>query len=183
MPEIRNYETPDEKSWLRCRVLAFLDTCYYDDVWTKRPTDSQIQLVAAEGADVVGILDVCIQDELATIDTVCVHPNHQHRGIGTALLAEGMRRLPATVTTLDAWTREDPDTLAWYRSRGFGESDHYLHVYKGWNEPGGDGWSSPAPLSGPLLAYCQASLEHEAQLRATYERVYVCRRFSQPIMR
>jgi len=27
------------------------------------------------------------------------------------------------------WTRDDPDTLSWYRAMGFAESDHYLHVY------------------------------------------------------
>lgn len=183
MPEIRNYEPIDQPSWLRCRVLSFLDTCYYDDVWTSRPTDSQIQLVAVNGDIVIGILDICIDDELATIDTVCVHPDHQHEGIGTALLVEAVRRLSPTVTTLDAWTREDPDTLTWYRSRGFTESDHYLHVYKGWDEPADDGWASPSPLSKPLMAYCQASMAHEAQLRAAYRRVYVCRRFSKTITR
>jgi hypothetical protein len=35
----------------------------------------------------------------------------------------------AGAAALDAWTRDDPDTLAWYRSMGFTESDHYLHVY------------------------------------------------------
>lgn len=183
VPEIRNYEPTDEQSWLRCRVLSFLHTCYYDDVWTSRPTDSQIQLVAVEGGTVVGILDIAIADELATIDTVCVHPDHQHQGIGTALLAEALRRLPPAVTTLDAWTREDPDTLAWYRSRGFIESDHYLHAYKGWNDPTTDGWAAPPPLSMPLMAYCQAAMAYEAQLRAAYQRVYVCRRFSQTITR
>lgn len=183
MPEIRNYQPADEKSWLRCRVLSFLDTNYYDDVWTSRPADSQIQLVAVNGHEVVGIIDVSLQGELATIDTICVHPDHRREGVGTALLGAALRQLPDSITTLDAWTREDPDTLAWYRSRGFTESDHYLHVYKSWQEPAGEGWSSPAPLSLPLTAYCQSSMEHEAQVRSTFERVYVCRRFSQPVTR
>ncbi len=36
---IRDYRTSDETSWLRCRVLAFLDTAYYDDVWTAKPSE------------------------------------------------------------------------------------------------------------------------------------------------
>ena len=28
---IRDYEPADEEAWLRCRVLAFLHTAYYDD--------------------------------------------------------------------------------------------------------------------------------------------------------
>lgn len=31
--QIRDYRDPDEASWLRCRVLGFLDTSYFDDVW------------------------------------------------------------------------------------------------------------------------------------------------------
>lgn len=178
MPEIRNYEPSDERSWLRCRVLAFLDTNYHDDVWTTRPTDSQVQLVAVDRGAVVGICDLVLDGALATIDTICVHPDHQRRGIATDLLHAATARTPEQVTTLDAWTREDPGTLAWYRHHGFTESDHYLHVYKGWDDPPTDGWSAPAPLRGPYLAYCQASIEHEDELRARHHRVYVCRRFS-----
>lgn len=29
---IRNYQENDEKSWIRCRLLAFVDTAYFDDV-------------------------------------------------------------------------------------------------------------------------------------------------------
>jgi hypothetical protein len=32
------------------------------------------------------------------------------------------------MVTLDAWTRDLPGTLRWYRAMGFIESDHYLHV-------------------------------------------------------
>ena len=30
--EIRDYQIEDETSWVRCRVLSFLDTAYYDIV-------------------------------------------------------------------------------------------------------------------------------------------------------
>ncbi|GAA1397463.1 GNAT family N-acetyltransferase [Luteococcus peritonei] len=178
MPMIRNYIPSDEPSWLRCRVLAFLATSYFDDVWTSRPDDSQVQLVAVEGEVVVGILDLCLDGGLATIDTICVHPDHQHRGIGTALLRRALELLPEQIRTLDAWTRDDADTLRWYRSRGFTESEHYLHVHKAWDEPAGQGWTAPAPLSAPVTAFCHAPLEHEAELRRAHRRVHVCRRFS-----
>lgn len=29
---IRDYQNTDEQAWLRCRVLAFLNTAYYDTV-------------------------------------------------------------------------------------------------------------------------------------------------------
>jgi ribosomal protein S18 acetylase RimI-like enzyme len=141
-----------------------------------------IELVAVDGHQVIGILDVEIGDELATIDTIAVHPDHQRRGIGTALLHEAERRLRAfeAVTTLDAWTREDPQALGWYRSRGFAESEHYLHVYKGNFEPA-DGWGSPKHLSRPVMAFAHAALEYEDELRERFARVYVCRRFSRPV--
>lgn len=124
-----------------------------------------------------GLIDLEIDQELATIDTIAVHPDHQGQGIGTALLDAAIALLPSTIELLDAWTREDESTLAWYRSRGFAESDHYLHVYKGWDETD-DGWVSPPPLTRPVMAFCHAAIEHEAELRARFARVYVCRRFS-----
>lgn len=177
---LRNYEPADETSWLRCRALSFLTSCYYDDVWTRRPDDPVVQIVATEGDTVVGILDIEIEGNLATIDTVAAHPDHQGQGIASALLTRALRELPDTVTTLDAWTREDTPALAWYRARGFAESEHYLHVYKHWDESS-VGWASPTPLSSPVTAFCHAILEHEAELRARHSRVYVCRRFSRSV--
>ncbi len=79
---------------------------------------------------VVGIMDTTVEDDLATIDTVAVHPDHQRHDLGNRLLSRTRARVRALgLTTLDAWTRDDPDTLAWYRAVGFTESDHYLHVY------------------------------------------------------
>ncbi|MFI9555284.1 GNAT family N-acetyltransferase [Nonomuraea endophytica] len=131
---LRDYARADEPSWLRCRVLAFLSTAYFDDVAPAKPlvTAPGFELVAVDRrATVLGLMDVAVEGELATIETVAVHPDHQHAGIGRALLEQAMTRvrtMPA-VTTLDAWTRDDPDALRWYRAMGFRESDHYLHVY------------------------------------------------------
>lgn len=173
---IRTYEPPDEQSWLRCRTLSFLSTCYYDDVWTERPESPAVQLVAVDRDTVVGVFDVEIEADLATIDTVAVHPDYQHKGIATSLLSRARSELPHTVAALDAWTREDEPALAWYRAHGFQESDHYLHVYKHWSESDED-WASPALLSPPVTAFCHASIDDEASIRARFARVYVCRRF------
>ena len=130
---IREYRPADETSWLRCRVLSFLSTPYFDDVLRTKPETPApgFALVAnEEHGTVTGIIDVTVEDELATIDTVAVHPDHQHQGIGRALLAGARDRVSALgVPTLDAWTRDDPDTLRWYRAMGFTEGEHYLHVY------------------------------------------------------
>lgn len=177
---IRAYLPDDEPSWLRCRVLSFLDTSYYDDVRPRRPPAPAIPLVAIDGAAVVGILDLEVDGPLATIDTLAVHPDHRHRGIGSRLLDRALAALPESVTTLDAWTRDDAPALAWYRSHGFAESDHYLHVHKGWDEPD-DGWASPDGLSSPVTAFCHGVIEDEARMRARFSRVHVCRRFRREV--
>jgi len=74
MFSIRPYEPRDEAEWLQCRLLSFFDTDYYDDVKivkTPLPSDS-IQLVAEQGGRVVGLIDVELGSELATIDSIAV---------------------------------------------------------------------------------------------------------------
>lgn len=185
---IREYTTADETAWLHCRVLSFLHTAYFDDVLRAKP-DGQapgLELVAVDAnGSVVGIMDASIDGALATIDTVAVHPDHQHRGLGRRLLERtrsGAHALGAT--TLDAWTRDDPGTLAWYRAVGFAESDHYLHVYANYytdpDEPGraiGD----PRPGLRPIMAFLHAKVADEEQLRGEFARVHVCRRFAMPV--
>lgn len=87
---IREYTTADETAWLRCRVLAFLHTAYFDDVLRSKP-DGQapgLELVAVDGTgSVVGIMDTSIDGALATIDTVAVHPDPPHE------LPHGIRHL------------------------------------------------------------------------------------------
>lgn len=177
MPIIRAYIPADAQSWLRCRTLSFLPTAYFDDVWQRRPEDPQLQLVADWGGEVVGILDVEIEGELATIDTLATHPDHAGQGIATALLERALALLPASVTTLDAWARDDEAALRWYRSRGFAEYDHYLHVYKQWDDPD-DGFSTPEGAWGLVTAHFHAPLELEERMRARFGRVHVCRRFA-----
>ncbi|MFF7634785.1 GNAT family N-acetyltransferase [Kitasatospora sp. NPDC008050] len=186
---VRPYAPTDETTWLRCRVLSFLDTPYFDDVLRAKPdsTAPGLDLVAVDGnGDVVAIMDTGIEGELATIDTVAVHPDHQRSGLGRLLLDEirvHARQLGAD--TLDAWTRDHPGTLSWYRAMGFAESSHYLHVYANHytapEEPGravaqaGDGLR-------PIAAFLHAKLADEQRLRGEFARVHVCRRFALPLV-
>ncbi|MFJ1910383.1 GNAT family N-acetyltransferase [Streptomyces sp. NPDC088147] len=182
---IRDYTRADEGSWLRCRVLSFLNTAYYDDVDRTKPAIPVpgLELVAVDRTDtVVGIMDTMVVGALATIDTIAVHPDHQHRGLGRALLRRTRSRIRGTaVTTLDAWTRDDPDTLRWYRAMGFEESDHYLHVfahaYTAGDEPD-RAILKPRPGLRLRAAFLHAKLTDEAQLRGEFSRVHVCRRFT-----
>lgn len=178
---VRDYVAGDEPSWLRCRVLSLLGTAFHDSVVAAKPEVSGAELVAVDGALVVGVLDLGVAAGSATIETIAVHPDHRHRGIGGALLSRARARARALgATTLDAWTRDDPPTLRWYRAMGFAESDHYLHVIA-------DHGTSPdeparAAVARPGLrlekAVLHADLADEARLRREFARVHVCRRFS-----
>ncbi|MFJ5197936.1 GNAT family N-acetyltransferase [Streptomyces sp. NPDC088394] len=186
---IREYRPADQVSWLRCRVLSFLNTPYFDDVLTSKPevpAPGFALVVAAELGDIKGIIDITVDDELATIDTVAVHPDYQHQGLGTALLAEARARVSALgVPTLDAWTRDDPATLSWYRARGFTESQHYLHVYANYyadvSEPD-RAISERREGLRPMAAFLHASLENEQAMREQFARVHVCRRFAMDVL-
>jgi N-acetylglutamate synthase-like GNAT family acetyltransferase len=179
---IRDYEPADEQAWLRCRVLSFLSTAYFDDVMpAKKSLELGAELIAQDSDDIVGVLDLSVEGSLATIDTIAVHPDHQWRGIGTALLEQACARAQVLgVTTIEAWTRDDAPTLRWYRSRGFAESDHYLHVYADCYARSGEPADAVqcSPDFDPIKVFLHADLDREAEMRARFTRVHVCRRFS-----
>ncbi|MEJ7647640.1 MAG: N-acetyltransferase [Nakamurella sp.] len=181
---VRPYQPSDEESWLRCRVLSFLHTQYYDDVKTERTLfeDEALCLVAVLPADaggtVVGIIDIELAGVAATIDTIAVHPDHERRGIASRLLEAALPQLISRgVTSLDAWTREDEPANRWYLGRGFRENFSYLHVHLEHTDGDDTGFRSPAGLGAPIKAFAHATLEHEVALRATFRRVYRCRQY------
>ncbi|MGW8846275.1 GNAT family N-acetyltransferase [Streptomyces xiamenensis] len=185
---IRVFTPADETSWLHCRVLAFLRTSYFDDVARAKPTTAAhgLDLVAADAAgNVVGIMDSSIEGDLATMDTAAVHPDHQRSGLARELLErtrDQARSLGAT--TLDAWTRDDPETLSWYRAMGFGESDHYLHIYASHDSDPAEptrALTEARPGLRPLMVFAHAQLSDEERLREEFARVHVCRRFAMPL--
>ncbi|MEU6343244.1 GNAT family N-acetyltransferase [Streptomyces sp. NPDC046977] len=185
---IREYTPADETSWLRCRVVSFLGTAYFDDVRASKeasPT-AALDLIAVDAAGTVaGIMDTTLDGEVATIDTVAIHPDHQRRGLGRRLLALTRDRArQAGASTLDAWTRDDEATLHWYRAMGFAESDHYLHVYASHRSGSGEPDRAIAerrPGLLPMASFSHARLADAALLRGEFDRVHVCRRFSQSL--
>lgn len=177
---VRSYQPSDEGGWLRCRVLSFLDTQYYDDVKPKRTTltEPSIALVAvSEGGEIIGVLDIEIDGSAATIDTIATHPDHRGRGVASALLRAAVESLrEASALTLDAWTREDQAAGRWYQHNDFTEQFRYLHVYVS-DDDDAEGFTTPDGLSQPINAFLHATIEHEQAMRARYRRVYVCRQY------
>ncbi len=58
-----DYKDIDEKEWLRCRLLSFYDSSYYDDVIHKKPVydNELIDLVAEEDGHIVGFIEIEIE--------------------------------------------------------------------------------------------------------------------------
>lgn len=197
---VRPCTPADEEAWLRCRVLSFLHSAYLDDVRTAhsvpapglRPEDSLQWVAEDEAGTTVGVLDLeagaagTAEENLATIDTVAVHPDHRGRGIAGSLLAALLPHLPARVTTLDAWTRDDAAAHAWYRAEGFAVDQVYLHVYADDaldDAAALEGFTTPEGLSVPVKAFLHARLEDETALRRRFRRVHRCHRFVREVAR
>ncbi|OWR32685.1 GNAT family N-acetyltransferase [Saccharibacillus sp. O23] len=140
---IRPYEPADETGWLRCRVLAFLDTAYYDNVLKEKEHYARpsVELVAVENGAVVGLIDleldtqpseVCSNPDMrgAMIWHLAVHPDYRRQGIGRELLFEAMEKARvAGMQYLEAWTRDDRWVRDWYDKMGFELVQSYFQVY------------------------------------------------------
>lgn len=151
--ELRTYRAEDEKAWLRCRLLAFFDTAYFDDVARDKPAyeHPSLELVAISEGELAGLIDiefdeapgsVCSRPPLeegrsggganrgGMIWHLAVHPDHRRRGIAAAMLREATSHARQLgFRFLEAWTRDDSATRAWYDAAGFRKFQAYLHVY------------------------------------------------------
>src|SRR5262249_28580071 len=142
------YGESDEEGWLRCSVLSFLHTAYFDSVFRQKPRYAQpaVELVALLDDTVVGVIDVECEEIAGTICStharaypsmlggmiwhLTVHPDFQRRGVAGHLLFEAQQRARELgIGFFEAWTRDDPPALRWYESRGFAWIESYLHVY------------------------------------------------------
>ena len=139
---IRTYEPADKVGWVRCRVLSFLDSAFYDAVEREKERYPQaaIELVAEDSGEIVGLLDLEVELEPGVLADrpgrggmiwhLAVHPDQQRRGVAGALLEEAERRArDRGLERLEAWTRDDAHVQRWYESNGFTLIDGYLHVY------------------------------------------------------
>jgi ribosomal protein S18 acetylase RimI-like enzyme len=189
---IRPYTPADEVQWVRCRVLAFLDSAYFDDVERSKPQYGHpaIELVAEHpSGTIVGFMDVECEEAPGTVCSgrpglggmiwnIGVHPDYRRRGIASDLLTRaielGRRR---ELVRLEAWTRDDPPVLAWYRSQGFHLVDRYLHVYLDAREAKASFSSRIADLV-PIRVYAHYGEQCEFEsIRSQFTRVHDCQLF------
>lgn len=128
---------------MRCRVLSFLDSAYFDHVCREKAhyDNPAIELVAEVEGSIVGLIDIeyereegkaCyLEGELGgVVWHLAVLPEYRNRGISTTLLAQAIELLKKEgVKRLEAWTRDDKWVNDWYENRGFVWKEAYLHVF------------------------------------------------------
>ena len=184
---VRPYDDRDEQGWLRCRVLSFLTTAFYDAVHREREhyEHPAIELVAERDGEIVGLIDVECEEAPGTVCSarpglagmiwhVAVHPDHQRRGIATALLREAQERAAERgLVRLEAWTRDDAHVQAWYESRGFVQVESYLHVYVELHE----GLRELFPITEglrPVKLFAHYTSDGRDEVRQRFDRVHDC---------
>lgn len=137
---IRDYIPEDERGWVACRLLAFLDSSYCTDVRREKEhyTHPAIELVAVEGGQVVGLLDLeldaedlCRNGEKrgAMLWHLGVLPEYRRLGAAQKLWEAARKKLlEAGVRHCELWTQEDVPANGFYRKMGFSlvESRCYL---------------------------------------------------------
>lgn len=140
--EIRNYEEKDEKGWVRCRVLSFLDTAYYDDVHREKEKfeNPSIELVAVKDDQVVGLIDIEYDTEEEKVVSeeetggmiwhLAVHPDFQGQGIGKALMERAVEEaIKQNLEILEVWTRDAGNSADWFEKNSYRKVDEYYHLY------------------------------------------------------
>jgi ribosomal protein S18 acetylase RimI-like enzyme len=184
---VRPYRDSDEQGWLRCRVLSFLGSAYYDDVRREKEHYERpaIELVAEEAGEVVGLIDVECEEEPGTVCSerpglggmiwhLAVHPDRQRLGVATALLREAARLgADRGLVRFEAWTRDDAHVQAWYDGHGFVQVDSYLHVYVEL----ADGLRELFPIADglrPVLLFAHYTGDNRDEVKRRFARVHEC---------
>ena len=120
--EIREYKTYNESEILR------LYTSVGWAAYTEQPEElrkgfegSMLTLAAYEGDQLLGIIrTVGDGHTIVFVQDILVLPEHQRKGIGSALLQAIMDRY-SCVRQIELATDNTPKTIAFYRSMGFCE--------------------------------------------------------------
>lgn len=186
--EIRKYRDEDEVGWLRCRVLSFLETAYYDHVLREKEkyTHPSIELVAVVDKQIVGLIDIEYEIKENTVCSrgkgrggmiwhLAVHPDFSGRGIGKKLLlkAEEISK-DMGLNRLEAWTRDDEWVKRWYETNQFEKVGSYLHVYMDGELESKAALKSEIPELYPVQAFAHYLGEDREDVKRKFKRVHEC---------
>jgi GNAT superfamily N-acetyltransferase len=185
---IRPYQPEDEKGWVRCRVLSFLDTAYFDNVLREKEQyeNPAIELVAEVDGMIAGALELEYEEEERTdcsrgtglggmIWHIAVHPDFLRKGIGGALLEEAaMLAGKLGLNRMEAWTRDDRWVRAWYEKNGFVQKESYLHVYMDGEAELKGAVSAGLKNLYPVQVFAHYTGEDTAMIKNSFKRVHEC---------
>jgi ribosomal protein S18 acetylase RimI-like enzyme len=192
--ELRPYTDADEQGWLRCRVLGFLDSAFYDDVRQEKEhyAGPAIELVAVADTQIVGLLDLELDPAAGflwntnrrggVIWHVAVHPDYRRRGIASSLVERavaGAREVGLEI--VQAWTRDDPCVQQWYEACGFAKRYSYLHVYMQPDEARDEVTLRSEGLK-PVLVFGHYTGDDPEAVRRRFRRVHDDILFERPLL-
>ncbi|MDU9691973.1 GNAT family N-acetyltransferase [Priestia aryabhattai] len=186
---IRDYKETDETEWLRCRVLSFLDTAYFDNVLRvkEKYKNSAVELVAVENKQIVGLIDVECESQKGTVCSglesglggmiwhLAVHPDFRRKGIANQLLCEAENQVRKLgITYLEAWTRDDHWVNKWYLKNNFKTTASYLHVFLETFTEIKKALSSSVHYLQPVQAFAHYTGPEKEKIIREYDRVHEC---------
>lgn len=184
---IRKYNPTDEQGWVRCRVISFLDSAYFDDVHrTKEKYENPaIELVAEIDGKIVGLLDLEYETEIGDVGYksdcltgviwhLAVLPEYRRQGIAAQLLQEALKQAKQKgITLIQAWTRDDQFVLDWYKQNGFEKRESYYHVFAEGKECNIFGKTEISKLYS-CSVYGQYTGDDIEMIKSNFSRVHEC---------
>jgi ribosomal protein S18 acetylase RimI-like enzyme len=141
--KIREYKDSDERGWVKCRLISFLETSYFDDIKKEKEKylHPSICLVAEDNGVIVGFIDVEYEEQEgdvcylagglgAVIWHIGVLPEYSRRGIATRLwLTAKEKLLNKGIKRFEVWTQDDAAATSWYLKQGFMLKEAYLNAF------------------------------------------------------
>lgn len=141
--EIREYREADKQSWIRCRVLSFLESSFYDDVQRSREKyeNPVIQIVAINEEEVIGFLDceyetkpgdLCYFEGTrgGVIWYLGVLPEYRGMRLATRMWETAKGKLQEQgIHRIEVWTQDDNAANNWYIRQGFIFKEAYLNAF------------------------------------------------------
>ncbi|RLQ94573.1 GNAT family N-acetyltransferase [Falsibacillus albus] len=194
--EIRRYRSEDEEGWVRCRVLSFLDTAYFDNVLKEKETYDypSIELVAVIDNQIVGLLDIEYETQERTVCSrgkgmggmmwhIAVHPDFRRRGIGGKLLLEAERiSKNIGLNRIEAWTRDDEWVNRWYEHNHFKKVESYLQVFIDGGEELKGVIKTEIPKLYPVQTFAHYIGEDIGMIKRSFKRVHECYCFEKQLV-